>query len=376
MNPNDSTQNNNTNVQNTSNNASSPFVNPTPVGYVQPQPVNIEPVTSSPVSQTPVVQVTQPQVNNTNTVSVQTQPPVQIAQSEVVSQAKPVENPNATIPPINLTNTTTNIPEPTVINTTKSKGSNIVLIFVIILLVAFVFNIDKMSEYYQNYIETGSLKPANVPTDNLSNGYILINQSESSMNVLNIRFYNFDKKGDNKISFNYSSTSNYDDITKENIYVGIYNSEKELLYKELFNPNKAVEIAVSSYTMNLTSDIYDNAFYALVKNLSTTELNAASKLKCTYSDKNYKYENVYHFKNEMLDSYDISKQSITDESKLDLENEYNELKDKINVGYENNTIKYSIDLNEDNTNITTIYEKGVTPTIIKNSETEKKWNCE
>ncbi len=389
MNPNDSSQNNNLNAQPAANTTTTPFVDLTPVGTSAPQPVTPvvpEPVAPAPVAPaavapTPVTPVAPTPVNPVAPTPVTPVAPVPATQSVPGSPAVStgaVTDPNAAIAPIDMNiahEQAAQMPEQTVINTKKSKGSNIALIIIIALLIAFVFNVDKMAEYYQNYIETGSLKPVNVPTDNLSGGYIVINQADSSINVSNIRFYNFERRGDNRISFTFSSGSKYSDVTSENIYISIFNSEKELLYKELFDPKKEVEVAVSSYSMDVGSDVYESAFYALVKKHTAEDLAQTSSLKCTYTDGQYKYEYTYKFVNEFLDSYDVSKQSIDESTYHALESEYNELKSKINVGYENNTIKYTVNLNTDS-EIEKLYEKGVTSTIIKNKEIEKKWTCE
>ena len=173
MNPNDSTQTPNSNI-NQSNGA--PFVTPNPIGFSVPQagggqaPVqNSAPVPptpmpapqSVPVTPTPMpaqgAAFTPTPVGPTvtpNTTPVNPSP-------TVVEQTK--EDPNAKLTEVSIPPSAgNNVAEPQVINTAKSKGSNILLFIIIAILVAFALNIDKMSEMYENYMKTGSLTASKV----------------------------------------------------------------------------------------------------------------------------------------------------------------------------------------------------------------------
>lgn len=423
MNPNDSSQNASTNVNQVNNAGPEPFFTPTPVGYSAPSntaapaaqstPVQAAPATpvtetvaQTPVTQTavqtpvapapeaqtvapapvaPTVQSAPVQAPVSPTPMPATPAPVQAtpmpASTEVPSAVNTEitkEDPNAKIAEVNIPPSVPASPgnEPVVITPKKSKGSNIVLVLVIAVLIAFVYKIDYFIELYENYMETGSLTPKKTPTDNLSNGYILIGEKNSYMRIKNIKFYNFKKDGDMKLSFNYEAFEKYNDSASLEIYIEIYNSSKEILYKELFDTGKVIEKNTTvNYSMNLESDVYEGAYYALVKVYSEEEKNATSSLTCKYQDNMYIIENKYNFKNNGLVSYDVSKESISEEN-IELENEYNSLKDLFTVNYEGNKLTYSVDLNTELLDYNPIYKKGTAPITLKNREELKKWNCE
>ena len=428
MNPNDASQNQNVNtnlntttpavnsvqpqstVQNTAPSVSAPVQIATPVAPVTPTPA---PVVQTPVTPAPSVQ---PQAQNVtpsvqeNTIQEVTITPIaaqvvtpvpvtpQVAPQDSVPSVTPIPtetqnvtptpmptDPNADIKQINLSKTqpeTQDVPpsasnaEPTVITTTRSKGSNIVLAIVIIILIAFAFNIDTILKYYENYMETGSLTKTDVPTDNLTGGYILINESTSSIKVKNIKFHNFKKVSPMTVSFNYETADSYSNPSELGIYIELYNSDKNVVYKELFNPENGIEKNTTvNYSMELESDVFEKAYYALVKTYTEEELNATSSLVCKKENSNYKYENKYSFTNNELNNYEVQIVSIS-EDKTEIEEEYNKVKDKLSATYDNNTLKYNVDLNTEISDFNPDFKKGITPEIVKSRNELKEWTCE
>ena len=398
MNPAGNTPNTNTNLNQPNTGANNgPFVTPTPIGFSVPQTpvspaVNVQntvsapnpvsptpmpapqvqtpvsptpmpaPVTPSPVTPTPMANVAQPvtpQVVTQNTVA-----------SEITK-----EDPNAKIAEINIPPASGVANEPEVINTVKSKGSNFILFLVIAILVAFAINIDKVAEMVNNYMETGSLTSTTVTPDNTTGGFIKIDESSSSMKISEINFYNFRKNiSELTISFNFESFATYEDTKALNLYIEIYNADKELLYKELFDAKEKIDKnTTSNYTMKLDSDVFEGAFYALVKTYTDTEMTETSELTCSFVDNSYEIINKYHFTNNELVSYDVTKKS-NDVADSKLQEEYNELNEKVKATYQNNTLTYTVDLNSEN-GISPIYPKGLTPTIVKSRDTLKKWEC-
>ena len=379
MNPNDS--NPNLNQVGTSSNGG-PFVTQEPTSFGVPQmpasqgvqSVNNVTPTPMPAQGTPVTPVQMPAQG----VPVTPTPVAPTPVSNTVVNNPNMEDPNAKLTEVKIPpSASNNVEEPQVINTTKKKASNILLFIIIIILVVFAVNIDKISEMYDNYMKTGSLTASNADPDNTTtSGYIKIDDTSSSKKINNINFYNFRKSTtDLSIGFNYESSVKIDDSASLGIYVELYNSNKEILYKELFKVNDTIEMnSVSNYTMTLESDIHTNAYYALVKQYTISELNTKTTLTCKYNENDYQYENVYYFTNNSLVSYDVTKVSLLDED-TSLEKEYNELKDKVNPSLNNKTLKYSVDLEKDNI-IEPIYPKGLTPVIVKSRDTLKKWTCE
>ena len=376
MNPNDSTQGMNQGNPNVSNGQ---FVNPSPIGFDMPQssvtPVQSVPVQPQSVQQpvTPTPMPAQPQAVNPSPMPAQPQ----TVNPTPMATVQTKEDPNAKLTEVSVPPSAGNtVNEPQVINTTKSKGSNILLFIVIIILIVFAINIDKMSEMYDNYMKTGSLTASKVTPDNLTDGFIKIDDASSSKKVANIKFYNFKKSTtDTTISFSFEAFAKIEEPSKLNVYIELYNANKELIYKELFDTQSQIEInTTSSYTMNLEEDIHNDAYFALAKVYSGTDLSAQSSLTCKYSDNDYQYENKYYFIGNGLNKYDVSKTSIKEDDTKLLE-EYNSLKTKMTVVLDNKTLKYTVDLNEDNT-ISPLYTKGLTQAVIKNRETLKEWKCE
>lgn len=340
-----------------------PSVTPSPV---QPMPAQSVPVTPTPMPAqgTPVAPTPMP-------ATPQTVAPVQVGSEQTK------EDPNARLTEVNIPpSVPTATAEPQVINTTKSKGSNILLFIVIIILIIFAVNIDKMSEMYDNYMKTGSLTSNNVNPDNTSSGFIKIDDATSSMKVKNIKFYNFKKSTEDlTLTFSFEAFEKIEDPAKLNIYVEIYNSEKEMLYRSLFDPQNQIEMnSTSSYTMVLESDIHSDAYYAFVKVYTGTDLSAQSTLTCKYSDTSYNYENKYYFVGNSLTKYDVTKTSIKEDDTT-LETEYESLKNTTNAVFNNQSLTYTIDLEKTNI-VTPIYPKGLTKAVVKNRETLKEWKCE
>ncbi len=259
----------------------------------------------------------------------------------------------------------------------KGKSSNVGIIVFLIILIIFVFNIDTIISIYDSYKNpTNGTSSTTKNTNNVIDGYILIDENTSSIKVKDIKFYNFRKTVGKGVTFSYEVLAKYNNAKSLGIYVELYNSEREILYKELFNPDKKLEKdTVSTYVIHVNGDIYNGAFYALVKTYSDIEKKSTSSLTCTLSDKNYTYKHVYNFINNGLASYDIEKTS-NKENDEKLASEYEGLKETNNATLENNTLKYTVDLNVDNGSLALLFEKNTTPKIIKDSLSLKEWKCE
>lgn len=261
---------------------------------------------------------------------------------------------------------------------TKNKTGNAILVVFLILMILFVFNIDfviKIVDQYKASRNPGS--EVNKTTNNLTDGFILIDDNTSSIKLKDIKFYNFRKSIGKGVTFSYEVLANYSDASSLEIYVEIYNPEKELLYKELFDPKQKIEKdTVRSYIMDVDDIIFNNAFYALVKIYTESEKKTVASLTCTLDDGKYTYKNEYSFLANGLSEYKVTKASKKANDNA-LQNEYNELKSSVsNATLEKNTLKYSIDLNKEYNDYVTIYEKDATLKFIKEKETLKEWKCE
>ena len=285
-------------------------------------------------------------------------------------------SPKLTIPPAP---SPANPEEVTVVNTTKTKGSNIILIIFLALLILFVFNIDTVLKYYDNYVKTGSLTidTDSANTDNLVNGYILIDDSTGSIKLENINFYNFRKSGNLVISLNYLSSVDYSDTKTLGLYIELYNSSKELIYKGLFDTNGAVEKnSVRLYDITLDNYVYTNAYYALVKKYTSEDENAKTTLTCSLNDDNVSYSIVYNFNNNSLVNYSVDKSIKNNTVKSELDNEYNSVSSYVTATYANNKLSYTVDLNNIDDEFNPLYLYGTTPKVVSVKEELKKWKCE
>ena len=325
------------------------------------QPLNmVNPATVQP--QMPQPQVTSTPVNNIT-------PTPMPANNVAITPTPMPTDPNASIPPVNVVG---GMPvmdnKEVVINTTKKKTSYIGLFIVVILLVAFVLNVDTILEYYDEFIQSGSLTSNKKSSDNLSDGYILIGETTSSKKDNDIMFNNFQKSNDNTIIFNYTAFENKTNVSQLNIYIGIYDAEKNLLYRELFNTENDIEKnSTLQYTIKVNDKIYAAASYVkVVSNISSTSLT----LTCKKTDNNFNYVNTYNFNNESLISYEVSKESLVNQEVL--LNEYNLIKDTKNATLENNVLKYSVDLS---TNDTEEFHKGESNYFVKSNLESLEWEC-
>ena len=277
----------------------------------------------------------------------------------------------------------------TEVNTNKKKSGNFLFFLVIIILLVITFYLDNVVDYLteDNYkFLNGITNEAS--SGNLVNGFIKVSEETSFIKIEKIKFYNFKQTTKNTIAFDYVSSKNISNPQNLEIYIEIYNSNQELLYKELFNPNEKIETdVVSQYKMQVSDDAYSLVFYAKVKVYTKEEKASKQTLTCSHTVKNENieliYKNTYNFINNELSSYDVSKSYTTNKESADKEkykteinNEYlNITKYKIVNNYKENLLTYSVDLNNYPEGFTPLYNKGTFMTAVKNKETIKKWTC-
>ncbi len=344
---------------------------PTPMSA----PAQEQPVAPTPVSSTTVSQEESPFFTP---VSVQPEVQAQVVLPEIAPATPAPQEVSAEETSTNENVQTNNKESLEVIETgKKNKASNAVLIIFLVLLILFVFNIDTVISIYEQFKESNNVtNPNNKDTNNLTDGFILINDNTSFQKLSDIKFYNFRKSQGTGITFSYEVLAKIDDAKSLEIYIELYNSEKEIIYKELYNPTQKLEKdTVRTYTINAEDYIYDNAFYALVKKYNDAEIKRTSVLTCSKEDQNYTYKNTFNFANNGLINYEVIKQSKR-ENDESLNKEYEELKNIENVTLENDTLTYKIDVNKDNGEYVNLYESDTTLKVIKDNEISKEWKCE
>ena len=352
---------------------------PIPVAPVQPAPAPVEAAPAVP-EQAPVVNNAAPANNNFGEL-----PPLPGQATVNTSDLPPL--PAQSVAPAN-------VQDVTVVNTARRKStSNIILIVLALILVLFVMNIDTVMRFVnENILKTNpistDLNDDNTGNNNLVDGYIRINDGNSNFRTKDIKFYNFSKIGDNTLGINFLSDKNYTDVESLKLYIEVYNSNKELLTKTQFLPDRIANDGVSSFNIKVDDAIYSYAYYAKVVEYTDEEKAKTQSVTCTFSDSNdnylLEYKTIYNFTNNELQGYDVSKKIQTINNNKATTNAVNiidkEYKDvtryEVQATFEGNVLTYKVDLNNVNEGYIPFYPKGTTPTIIKEKETSKKWICE
>lgn len=276
-------------------------------------------------------------------------------------------------------------------NSQKKSTSNVILIFVVLLVVVSLMYAEEIMQFVQdNIIASNPTGVGEGNGDNLVGGYILLDDNTSSIKVHSIKFYNFKKNASKfSIGLNYESDEEYENVSAENVYIEIYNADKELLHKHLFNVGEKISRnIVRTYSFELETDVFESAHYALVKLYTEEDLNKETKLSCKYRMSNEGYNELYKhdftFKNDMLVSYTVDKSVEVISTSTSSSKALNSIKEEnntlINAGltstYSDGKLVYSIDLEKLEADYIPLYPKGTSLTSVKNKEVFKKWECE
>ena len=396
--------NNQSNVNTAQNTTGIPetFV-PNPVGQGGPSLFANEPNTpsqpvaspqSTPATPAPATPVAQPapQVQPT----APTQPVAPAPQAQPQAPVTPTAAPTAPVEVPTAANGTQE--ELTVINNSRNKTGGFAIIVIIGLVILFIFNIDYFIELYDEYMVPKIIDPSggNEPesSDNLVGGYLLIGNSETNMTLDNIKFYNFKKSDNTSLTYSYVSSEKYSDASTLNLYIEVYDADKNLLYRTKFVPEEVVEKdTVSTKPIKLENDVYDSMFYALIKKIDSQANKESTKLTCTLEDEDsdvtVKYVNIYNFSNGELSSYEVSKKVTTkpvenSEEKdysnnkfvKELKSENEEVSKEFTTTYDTYSLEYKVDYSKEIISFIPLYTKGTTTIRIKNKEQLKKWKCE
>lgn len=361
---------------------------------------------SAPVNNGVSVPNTQPEVINSNTQQVVGQTSVlEGVQTNTPQTAQPVQSvqPQTVVAPTMQPTPATPMPEmpampevapmeaapmeEQVISTHKKKTSNLIMYILVIILILFVVFIDPIKEFITDKII--DFKPNNPNTsENLISGFLKLEEKSGYIKVNNIKYYNVKKSNETNIILNYEPYKNSSNIEKEGIYIELYNADKEILSKTLFNPSKIEKNVVRTFTFEVTNDVYTDAFYALVKTYTDEELKSTKTLTCKYTVNNdnitLNYVNTYEFINNSLTKYNVNKtfsykedNTESNKYKNELKSEYLNINDfNIKSEYSDTSLKYSIDLSNEIKDFRPLYKKDTIITIVKNKEELKKWKCE
>lgn len=361
---------------------------------------------SAPVNNGVSVPNTQPEVINSNTQQVVGQTSVlEGVQTNTPQTAQPVQSvqPQTVVAPTVQPTPATPMPEmpampevapmeaapmeEQVISTHKKKTSNLIMYILVIILILFVVFIDPIKEFITDKIIDFKHNNPNT-SENLISGFLKLEEKSGYIKVNNIKYYNVKKSNETNIILNYEPYKNSSNIEKEGIYIELYNADKEILSKTLFNPSKIEKEVVRTFTFEVTNDVYTDAFYALVKTYTDEELKSTKTLTCKYTVNNdnitLNYVNTYEFINNSLTKYNVNKtfsykedNTESNKYKNELKSEYLNINDfNIKSEYNDTSLKYSIDLSNEIKDFRPLYKKDTIITIVKNKEELKKWKCE
>ena len=305
------------------------------------------------------------------------------------------------VPTINNTNVSVAVPtheqkdiseisDQAVINTQKSKTSNTIIIVLLIIMAGCVFFIDDILGYF-NTSFAPSIKDNKEEelSNNLIDGYIKLGDPVAYMKTGGIKFYNFSLRETNKVILSFLSDKKLDETASLGYYIVLYNSEKEITYKELFSIPKKVEAnEVSQYKISLDVDVYEDSKYAKIIKYTDEELARKYKIVCSYNieknDIKLNYQNTYAFENDLLVSYTIVKDyslpdNETEDSKkykIELDNENTKITEAgIKTEYNNNKLTYSVSMTKLPKGFIPLYKNTATKTMIIKKEKLKKWEC-
>ena len=281
----------------------------------------------------------------------------------------------------------TNVSE---INTVKRKGSEGILILCVAIFAIFAFFMGDIIGFIEPLFKsTNPVIESNSTGDSSISGYLKIDDGVSEKTIENLRIYNVGKRNQSEINFTYISTKKIKSIDDLNIYIEVYNSNREILYKNHFAPNASGETGTARiYSFKVNKDIYDEAFYIDLKIYTEEDINAKTSLTCTRTSADGEtftatYSVKYNFVNNGLKSYDVEKSvSIVGESPEGQQyiNEMstdNDLATKygITTQFENNKLNYTVDLDTVSNEYIPLYTKETTRVMIVKKESAKDWIC-
>lgn len=277
-----------------------------------------------------------------------------------------------------------------VINTQKSKSSNVIIIVILLIIAGCVYFIDDILAYFNtNFAPTIKENKEEELSNNLIDGYIKLGTPDSYMKTGGIKYYNFSLSETNKLILSFVSDKKLDETSSLGYYIVLYNNDKQITYKELFSIPKKVEAnEVSQYKISLDVDVYEDSKYAKIIKYTDEELIKKYKLTCSYStEKNgikLNYENIYAFENDLLVSYTIVKDYTLPVEETDEVKKYKEELDSentkmteagIKTEYKDNKLTYSVSMVKLPDGFIPLYKKTATKTMIIKKEKLKKWEC-
>ena len=274
-----------------------------------------------------------------------------------------------------------------------------VILICVILVIVFVFLLPTITSIFdksspENYTNTVN----NNSSNNLVNGFIQIDKNDSNMTVNDVRFYNFTKRSNNLISYNYKAEKAIKNTLSLKLYIEIYNRSETIIYREVFNPSTEIEKGpVLSSSITLNPNLYKEAYYVKIVEITSENAIITNSINCTKEIVDgifkVKYNVKYNFGENALLSYEVTKNAIISEpgnntnESTNLE-KYNDLflQEEADVSNtnateyqrDNNYLKYTIDLRTidlQDSNYKLLYNIGTVERTVKVIEESNGWSC-
>lgn len=268
---------------------------------------------------------------------------------------------------------------------------NKIILLILIGIVIFAFMLPTITSWFsKNSIFTYTGNMEEIKNTDTIDGMLEIGTEKGTITAKNIRFYNFTKKTNNQITVVYLPESGINDVKDKNIFIELYNKNKNVVYRTQFLSDKKLERKVQGvYTLNVNNTLYKEAVYGKIVVITEKEFAKGSEtLACTIINKENEYEIenkiTYNFSNQGLTSYVVSRKinnSDTEEISSNIFEKEEAIINKTNISdlvVDNDKIQYTIDLqnfDSKNSGYTTLYTKGSLKRQVSLSEEEQGWSC-
>ena len=278
----------------------------------------------------------------------------------------------------------------TIENTLETKKENRLVFLIIGIIILFVLLLPTVTGIFKKSNRTITTNAGKIVSKDTNEGYLEIGSETGSITALKIQFYSFYKRTDNTLSYVYLSDAAYKSAKDLNIYIEIYNSKKNIIYRELFNPTDSIAKTRRTGTIKLLDSIYGEATYAKIVILENNNFNVEDKsLICKKNTESgiYTIKNTitYNFSTNGLISYNVNRiAEITDKGyhtseKITLFDEEKTSIEKYNFNnfsFKEDEINYKIDLvSGEYEGYKKLYTLGRTIREIKLKEESNGWSC-
>lgn len=289
--------------------------------------------------------------------------------------------------------------EDKVINTLEERNEFKIALIIGTAIIIFALLLPKITSIFtKDSVFTYTDKVNEIVNDKTINGMLEINKEEGSITAKKVKFYSPRKSTDNQIAVTYLPLTGFNDVDSLNLYIEIYNSNKEVITRVKFTNITKLERKVQGvYKITLNETLYKEAKYFKVVIIKDDEFDKINDtLLCKYSatDNNLtiNYERLYNFTKNGLLSYKVTKKYIVNDinnQNIETKEKYNKLfnteKDNLSktnikdINLTEDSLEYTINLIEfkvDKSTYQKLYEQGSIKRQIELNEENMNWTCE